>query len=282
MALLSPRAATTVRRDRLLADARRHGGRRGAAGPRPARTAGRRRASTRASSSAPSSIPTPSGRTRCACGVLLGPALPVLAPRATAPRAAIAAVLGGAGLPAVAAGRARGGRGARRPSTEEPPSPRRAPRSRTGSRPTDRIEVPFTGRPLGGAHTRDRTCRSPVAGTTSRPRRPTRSSTTTGLHAGGLRPVAARVAVRFVALSDAPLDYSAEEEARMLERGTPYLRLAHESPGWRIWEVRDARPPASAGARVTAADPAGSRSRPAGRPWCGSAIRAGGARRARV
>ena len=64
-------------------------------------------------------------------------------------------------------------------------------------------------------------------------------------------------AVRWVALPDAPLDYSAEAEARLLERGVPYLRFAHESPGWRIWEVRDAAPPASDGARVLAADPAG-------------------------
>jgi hypothetical protein len=64
-------------------------------------------------------------------------------------------------------------------------------------------------------------------------------------------------AVRWVALPDAPLDYSAEAEALLLERGTPYLRLAHSSPGWRIWEVRDAAPPASNGARVTAAGPNG-------------------------
>ena len=38
-------------------------------------------------------------------------------------------------------------------------------------------------------------------------------------------------AVRWVALPDAPLDYSAEAEARLLERGLPYLRLAHESAG---------------------------------------------------
>jgi hypothetical protein len=64
-------------------------------------------------------------------------------------------------------------------------------------------------------------------------------------------------AVRWVALPDAPLDYSAEAEARLLERGLPYLRLVHRSPGWRIWEVRDAGPPASGGARMVEADPAG-------------------------
>ena len=36
-------------------------------------------------------------------------------------------------------------------------------------------------------------------------------------------------AVRWVALPKAPLDYSAQAEARLLERGVPYLKLAHAS-----------------------------------------------------
>ena len=63
--------------------------------------------------------------------------------------------------------------------------------------------------------------------------------------------------VRWVALPDAPLDYSAEDEARLLEDGAPYLRLAYRSPDWRVWEVTDAEPPASDGARVLRAGPAG-------------------------
>jgi hypothetical protein len=63
--------------------------------------------------------------------------------------------------------------------------------------------------------------------------------------------------VWWVALPDAPLDYSAKAEARLLQRGEPYLRLVHRSPQWRIWEVRDPTPPASGGARVTAALPNG-------------------------
>ena len=90
-------------------------------------------------------------------------------------------------------------------------------------------------------------------------------------------------AVRWVALPDAPLDYSAEAEAQLLERGLPYLRLAHESADWRIWEVRDAAPPAS-GRRARDRRPTrpASRSRPAARPWCASATRAGGAPTARA
>jgi hypothetical protein len=64
-------------------------------------------------------------------------------------------------------------------------------------------------------------------------------------------------AVRWVALPDAPLDFSAQAEAKLIARDPPYLRLAHSSPGWRIYEVRDAEPPASDGARVVAAGPDG-------------------------
>jgi hypothetical protein len=60
-------------------------------------------------------------------------------------------------------------------------------------------------------------------------------------------------AVHWVALPDAPLDFSAREERRLLLRGLPFLRLADRSAHWRIWEVRDALPPVSGPARLTAA-----------------------------
>jgi hypothetical protein len=66
-----------------------------------------------------------------------------------------------------------------------------------------------------------------------------------------------RNAVRWVALPDAPLDYSARAEARLLRRGAPFLRLADRTRRWRIYEVRDADPPASGDGRVTAAGPDG-------------------------
>jgi hypothetical protein len=62
-------------------------------------------------------------------------------------------------------------------------------------------------------------------------------------------------AVRWVALPNAPLDYSAREEALVLERGAKFLKLAYESPRWRIWQVRGTDPPASSGARLLAAGP---------------------------
>jgi hypothetical protein len=66
-----------------------------------------------------------------------------------------------------------------------------------------------------------------------------------------------RNAVKWVALPAAPLDYSAQLEARLLRTNPPFLRLSYSSPQWRIWEVKDASPPASDGARVVAAGPEG-------------------------
>jgi hypothetical protein len=62
-------------------------------------------------------------------------------------------------------------------------------------------------------------------------------------------------AVRWIALPDARLDYSAKAEAKLLDSGLGYLTLVYRSPRWRIWEVRGTDPPASNGARVLAAGP---------------------------
>jgi hypothetical protein len=62
-------------------------------------------------------------------------------------------------------------------------------------------------------------------------------------------------AVHWVALPNAPLDYSAREEAEVLERGAKFLELAYSSPRWRIWEVHGTDPPASGGAKLLAAGP---------------------------
>ncbi len=52
-----------------------------------------------------------------------------------------------------------------------------------------------------------------------------------------------RMCVRYVALPAAPLDYSAEAEARLLRRGDAgYLTLVHASPRWRIWRVAPMTP----------------------------------------
>src|SRR3954469_4208641 len=62
-------------------------------------------------------------------------------------------------------------------------------------------------------------------------------------------------AVRWVALPNAKLDYSARAEAQLLDRGARFLKPVHRSPRWRIWEVQGTDPPASGGARVLAAGP---------------------------
>lgn len=202
-------------------------------------------------------IPTPFGQNALRLPVLLGPPLLLLAPRAGAPRAALAVVVVGLvylqWLPAVrAVAEAHGD-----PSTEA--SFFADPRAFLEDvvKPGERVEVAFTHNHWEAAYL----------------------ATAVPLARGWERQLDAKVnplfyddrpltperyhrwlqdsAVRWVALPDAPLDYSAEAEARLLERGLPYLRLAHESDAWKIWEVRDAMPPASNGARVTAAGPAG-------------------------
>ena len=201
-------------------------------------------------------IPTPFGQNALRLPVLLGPALLMLAPRAAAPRLAVAGVLLALvylqWLPAVrAVAEAHGD-----PSTEE--AFYAQPRTFLDRvvQPGERVEVAFTHNhweaahlasavPLARGWERQLDEKANPLFYDGRPLTPWRYHR--WLH---------EAAVRWVALPDAPLDYSAEAEARLLERGLPYLRLAHRSPGWRIWEVRDAKPPASDGARVVAADPA--------------------------
>ncbi len=49
-------------------------------------------------------------------------------------------------------------------------------------------------------------------------------------------------AVRFVAASDAQLDYSAKAEMALIDRGLPYLHEVMHSRHWRVYEVADATP----------------------------------------
>src|SRR5947207_2466782 len=49
-------------------------------------------------------------------------------------------------------------------------------------------------------------------------------------------------AVRFVAAPDAQLDYSAQAEMALIDRGLPYLHLVMRSRHWRVYEVAQARP----------------------------------------
>jgi hypothetical protein len=49
-------------------------------------------------------------------------------------------------------------------------------------------------------------------------------------------------AIRFVALPDAPLDYSSEAERRLILREPGYLTLRWKSPDWRVYAVGDPEP----------------------------------------
>jgi hypothetical protein len=61
-------------------------------------------------------------------------------------------------------------------------------------------------------------------------------------------------AISFVALPDAPLDYSSVVEKRLILRDPPYLDLRWRSDHWRVYEVRDPKPlvePIDEGAAAT-------------------------------
>lgn len=49
-------------------------------------------------------------------------------------------------------------------------------------------------------------------------------------------------AISYVALPDAPLDYSSVAEERLILRDPPYLTLRHRTEHWRIYEVRNPKP----------------------------------------
>jgi hypothetical protein len=60
-------------------------------------------------------------------------------------------------------------------------------------------------------------------------------------------------AVRWVALPNVPLDFSARREVAVLRAGLTGLRLVHQSPRWKVWEVDPIPPAASGPARLTGA-----------------------------
>ncbi len=62
-------------------------------------------------------------------------------------------------------------------------------------------------------------------------------------------------AIRFVAAPDASLDYSAQDEMALIDRGLPYLHLVMRSAHWRVYEVSRATPIASGVATLTGLGP---------------------------
>jgi hypothetical protein len=59
------------------------------------------------------------------------------------------------------------------------------------------------------------------------------------------------LAVRFVAVSDASLDYSAKAETRLIDRGLAYLTPVLRTRHWRVYEVEDAAPLVQGAATAT-------------------------------
>jgi hypothetical protein len=64
-----------------------------------------------------------------------------------------------------------------------------------------------------------------------------------------------RLAVRFVAVSDANLDYAGRAENALVGRGLPYLRLVLRGRHWRVYAVRDPTPIAQGPATLEAIGP---------------------------
>jgi hypothetical protein len=62
-------------------------------------------------------------------------------------------------------------------------------------------------------------------------------------------------AVRFVAVSDASLDYSAVKEKALIDRGLPYLHMVMRSRNWRVYAVANATPIVTGAATLTALGP---------------------------
>jgi hypothetical protein len=203
-------------------------------------------------------VPTPFGQNALRLGVLLGPALLVFAARPGAPRAALAVALAALvylqWLPAVrAVAEAEGD-----PSTQPAFHAEAAAALARLRRPGERVEAVFTRNHWEAAYLA-RTV--PLARGWERQLdqkvNPLFYAEHGALTAGRYHAWLRENAVRWVALPAAPLDYSALREAALLRRGAPYLRLAYHSPRWSIWEVRDAEPPATDGARVLATRPDG-------------------------
>jgi hypothetical protein len=60
--------------------------------------------------------------------------------------------------------------------------------------------------------------------------------------------------VRYVALSDAPMDFSSVQEAALVRGGLPFLREVFASANWRVYAVLHARSLASGPGELTAMD----------------------------
>ena len=79
----------------------------------------------------------------------------------------------------------------------------------------------------------------------------------TQLTAGAYRKWLLQTGARFVALSDAPLDFSSLQEAALIRSGLPYLHQVFVSAHWHIYAVQGALPLVQGPGRLTAIEPTG-------------------------
>src|SRR3954469_26072634 len=200
-------------------------------------------------------VPSPFGQNALRLGVLAGPSVLALAHRRRVPVLALAVV--GVGLlylqwlPAVrAVAEAHGD-----PSTRESFQAEARNFLTKVAKPGERVEVPMT---MNHWEAADLAKYFPLARGWERqldqkanPLFYDKSTLTAARYHAWLR----ENAVRWVALPNARLDYSARDEQALLERGARFLKPVYRTPRWRIWEVLGTDPPASDGARLLAAGP---------------------------
>jgi hypothetical protein len=63
------------------------------------------------------------------------------------------------------------------------------------------------------------------------------------------------LAVRYVAVPNASLDFSARKETALIDRGLSYLKLVFKTPNWRVYAVRDPTPMVQGDAHLLALGP---------------------------
>ena len=64
-----------------------------------------------------------------------------------------------------------------------------------------------------------------------------------------------QLAVRYVAVADAPPDYSARAELKLIDQGLPYLKIVARLPHWRVYEFSEATAIVSGAASLKAMGP---------------------------
>lgn len=176
-------------------------------------------------------LPTPMGQNAARLGALAGPAALAAAGRGRARWAVAAGLLYLGLLPAVRAVVEAHGDPAARAGFHAP----LLEFLDRAAEPGDRVEVVFTRNHWEAVHVAKRW---PLARGWERQLDVERNRL---FYAGPLAYESwlRREGVRFVALPDAPLDFSARKEAALLRAGPPYLREVFGGGGWRVWELRD-------------------------------------------